>query len=115
MASTNPYRNALRTIAVVGAIAGLVLFLIGFAINSQNPAELLDPLAPQPGALMTGLAGFAFWLALIAFFLWLTVSALLWRDAPAAGESSELTHPAHRPAPAGSKLEQIRAALDEND
>lgn len=112
MTSTNPYRNTLRAIAVFGAVAGLVLFLIGMAIDTASGGPSINPLDPQPGALVIGLAGFALWLAVIAFFLWLVVSALLWRE-PAVGQSAAES-PGETVATSGAgKLERIRAALDE--
>ncbi|MDP1788700.1 MAG: hypothetical protein Q8K56_00075 [Rhodoglobus sp.] len=119
MNTGNPYRIALLRIALIAAGTGFVLFVIGAAVNASalDPfaAGYSDPLGTAAGSAVIALAGFAFWLAGVAFFLWLAVSALLWRETPATGASNESTHPAHRPAPAGSKLEQIRAALDEQN
>lgn len=90
MSLSSPYRTALLAIAIAGLLLGIVLIVVGEGVW---------------GAVLGGLG-------LVGLMLWLVVSALTWKpvpEKPSAGTAEQTA------APAGSKLEQIRAALDAQD
>lgn len=78
----NPFRTSLLAIALIGAVLGLILLIVG--ANPPVPAyeEFVDPLRGLPlliwgGAILS--------LAIVSLFLWLHASAITWSvENPAA-------------------------------
>jgi len=90
---TNPYKTALLTIAVLTLVVGGLLFVATDTVVA----------AAASSALLSA--------GVLTMLLWLVVSALTWSsvEKPEQRRASE-----DNTAPTGSKLDQIRKALDES-